>query len=520
MIRGLILLLTSTVVGLSVVAQSDTLRAHYATKISEDSLRRHLFIISSDEFEGRETGEEGQKKAAKYLGNKFEEYGLEQVADSGYFQRYHLTETAIDQAQLKVGDSVLSYISDFYFFGAMVGKGVRALSAVQFLGYGIDDSLYSDYQQADTSVKNIIIWQDEPIDKKGNYLVSGGSKGSRWGSDFSIKINAARERGVENLFIINEDYDETVSRLSYYLLVPRLSVWKAESTDPDLAVYFISENTAKIMLGDAYDSQRLKKNVAKSGKSEPYTVTKDFTVDISKSERRISTENVVGLVRGEEKSNEFVVVTAHYDHLGMMDGEIYNGADDDGSGTVALLEMARVMSRAKSEGNGPQRSVLFLAVSGEEKGLLGSAYYTANPVVPLNQTVTNLNIDMIGRNDANHEANSEYVYLIGSDRLSTTLHQISESVNKDCCNIELDYTYNDPNDPNRFYYRSDHYNFIKNGIPAIFYFSGVHEDYHQPGDTADKIQYEKMTAIVKLIFSTAWEVANTDKAIEVDVREE
>ena len=227
-------------------------------------------------------------------------------------------------------------------------------------------------------------------------------------------------------------------------------------------------------------------------------------------------ENVLAFVEGSEKPEEVVVISAHLDHVGIRYGEIYNGADDDGSGTVAILEMAQAFKQAADEGNGPRRSILFLHVTGEEKGLLGSKYYTDYPVIPLENTVVNLNIDMIGRIDEAHENNPNFVYLIGSDKLSTELHNISEAINDKFTQIDLDYTYNDENDPNRFYYRSDHYNFAKNNIPVIFYFNGTHEDYHQPSDTPDKINYDLLAKRTKLIFYTAWEIANREQRIQLD----
>lgn len=227
-------------------------------------------------------------------------------------------------------------------------------------------------------------------------------------------------------------------------------------------------------------------------------------------------ENVVAFIKGTEKPDEIVVISAHLDHEGVKNGEVYNGADDDGSGTVALLEIAQAFKKAANDGNGPKRSILFLHVTGEEKGLLGSKYYTENPIFPLANTVTDLNIDMIGRIDARHRGNPNYVYLIGSDKLSTELHQLSENVNKKYMNIDLDYKYNDENDPNRFYYRSDHYNFAKHNIPIIFYFNGTHADYHRPTDTPDKINYELLENRTRLVFYTAWEVANRENRIVVD----
>jgi Zn-dependent M28 family amino/carboxypeptidase len=212
-----------------------------------------------------------------------------------------------------------------------------------------------------------------------------------------------------------------------------------------------------------------------------------------------------------------VVISSHLDHVGINDGKVYNGADDDGSGSVALLEIAEAFKTAVEAGEGPERSIIFLHVSGEEKGLLGSKYYTNNPLYPLANTVANLNIDMVGRTDPKRESeNRNYIYLIGSDRLSTQLHEISEAANKATTQIELDYTYNAEDDPNRFYFRSDHYNFAKNNIPVIFYFNGTHADYHKATDTVEKIEFDLLQERTKLVFYTAWEIANRAERIIVD----
>ena len=227
-------------------------------------------------------------------------------------------------------------------------------------------------------------------------------------------------------------------------------------------------------------------------------------------------ENVVAYIKGSEIPEEYIVISAHYDHLGVQGEKIYNGADDDASGTSAVLLIAEAFKNAVEQGNGPKRSIVFLHVTGEEEGLYGSRYYTENPIFPLENTVTNLNIDMIGRYDIQHKDNPEFVYLIGSDKLSSELHELSEAINKKYTNLMLDYTYNDENDPNRFYYRSDHYNFAKNNIPVIFYFTGVHKDYHKETDTADKIQYDLLQKRTHLVFYTAWEIANKENRLVVD----
>lgn len=231
-------------------------------------------------------------------------------------------------------------------------------------------------------------------------------------------------------------------------------------------------------------------------------------------------ENVLGYIEGSEKPEEVLVITSHYDHVGVdEEGNIYNGADDGGSGPMAILEIAEAFAEAKKDGYTPKRSVLFILLTAEEKGLLGSKYYVENPVFPLANTVANLNMDMIGRIDESHAGNDNYVYLIGSDRLSTDLHEVSEEINEEYLNMDLDYTYNEENDPNRFYYRSDHYNFAKNNVPAIFYFNGVHADYHKPTDTAEKIEYEALEKRAKLVFYTAWEILNRDQRLVVDKAE-
>jgi len=264
----------------------------------------------------------------------------------------------------------------------------------------------------------------------------------------------------------------------------------------------------------------LKKEYQKMGIPSAYGGTENYYQNIPvayfEGKAKNDSENVLAFIKGSEKPEEIVVLSAHLDHIGQHDGEIYSGADDDGSGTVALLEMAEAFQKAKADGNGPKRSVLILHVTGEEKGLFGSRFYSENPVFPLANTVANINVDMIGRVDPEHKDVPNYVYVIGADRLSTGLDAAVTKANKNLIDFKLDYKYNDRNDPQRIYYRSDHYNFAKKGVPAVFFFSGIHEDYHKPTDTPDKIDYPLMTTRTKLIFHTAWELANSDERIKVD----
>ncbi len=231
-------------------------------------------------------------------------------------------------------------------------------------------------------------------------------------------------------------------------------------------------------------------------------------------------ENIWAYIEGSEKPEEVVVISAHYDHVGIKNGEIYNGADDDGSGTVAIMEMAAAFQKAKNEGHGPKRSILILHVTGEEHGLHGSRYYSENPLFPLANTVADVNIDMIGRRDDFHKDSNNYVYVIGSDYLSTDLYTICENVNKEFTHLTLDYKYNDKKDPNRFYYRSDHYNFAKKGIPSVFLFNGTHADYHKATDEVSKIEFDALTKRTQYGFAIAWEIANRKDKLVVDKKNE
>ena len=227
-------------------------------------------------------------------------------------------------------------------------------------------------------------------------------------------------------------------------------------------------------------------------------------------------ENIWAYIEGSEKPDEVLVISAHYDHVGVKNGEVYNGADDDGSGTVAVLQIAEAFQKAKNEGHGPKRSILFLHVTGEEHGLHGSRFYSENPLFPISKTIADINIDMIGRRDVEHANTNNYVYVIGADRLSTDLHNITVAQNEKYTHLDLDFKFNDPKDPNHFYERSDHYNFAKFGIPAVFLFNGVHADYHQKSDEPNKIEYDALAKRAQLAFVIAWDLANRPERIVVD----
>jgi hypothetical protein len=509
-----------------VYAQSDV-SVKYAATITAEELKQHLMFIASDSCQGRETGTIGQVRAQEYIQNEFGNCGLQAPVNGSFLQQVDLSREDFLQSKIVLGDTAFNFIQDFYFFW-LENRNSSVFADNVFLGYGINHDAYSDYQKAEVEGKAVWILSGEPKNSKGNYILSGNDENSDWAEDISIKYDEAVRNGASALVVVNMDYRMYISRVRNYLQKPglKLNINRdlGETGKGEIPLLYVSPMMANYMLyGEANkwgSVNDIAAFIAKKEKPVSFEFNLGWTFTPMVKGESLNSPNILGYLEGTDKKDELLVITAHYDHVGMNGKDIFNGADDDGSGTVTVLELAEAFSLAAREGNRPRRSILFMTVTGEEKGLLGSEWYTEYPIFPLEKTIANLNIDMIGRVDEKHGDNERYIYLIGSDKLSTELHAISEKANATYAGLELDYTYNDPNDPNRFYYRSDHYNFAKNNIPVIFYFSGVHEDYHKPTDTPEKIRYPKMAEIGKLIFHTAWELANRDERIAVDVENE
>ena len=488
----------------------------YASTITQDELKEHLYIYASDEFEGRDTGEPGQKKAVEYLKKEYEKLGIGPVIEGNYFQNVPLNEVSTPKVNISANGKSFNYYDDFISLSSAESGKVDATEIV-FAGYGIDDEKYSDYTDLNVAGKIVVVKNGEPKDKSGNNVITGDKKASKWSNGrqaIYAKRDAAKENGAKTLFFVDDNLFKTYSRLFKRREESghsnRLSLPPKKDAEANMYFFLISEKMGKTLV----------KNISKTTK--PATIATKFEMDFQTSTTPKPSENVAAIIKGSEKPDEYIVISSHLDHVGVNEkGEVYNGADDDGSGTVSILEIAEAFKKAADAGHGPKRSIIFLNVTGEEKGLLGSRYYTDyEPLVPLENTVANLNIDMIGRIDPEREGDRNYIYLIGSDKLSTELHELSEKVNDEFMKIELDYTYNDEKDKNRFYYRSDHYNFAKNNIPIIFYFNGTHDDYHRVSDTPDKINYDLLENRSRLVFHTAWELANRPERIKVDKGEE
>ncbi|WP_282043290.1 M28 family metallopeptidase [Winogradskyella flava] len=482
----------------------------YASTITSAELKEMLYKYASDEFEGRETGEKGQKMAVEYLKAQYQAMDIPTpLDDNDYFQEVPLEKQSVSEAKISIsGQSFKSYEDHIVLRSS--GNMDISTDEIVYVGYGIDADNYSDYKDIDVKDKIVLAKVGEPKDADGNYVTSGTMEDTKWTNgrqSLSSKRDAAKDNGAKGLIYMDNNlfarYAPYFQRQAMAGGSGRLSL---KSNTPELTMLMVNDTLGKALFATILEDEK------------PKAIKTDIKLSIENKSEVIGSENVVAYIEGSVKPDEIIVISAHLDHEGIKDGQVYNGADDDGSGTIAILEIAEAFKMAEKAGHGPKRSVLFLHVTGEEKGLLGSRHYTDNdPIFPLENTVANLNIDMIGRTDPKRkEGDRNYVYLIGSDKLSTELHNLSEEVNSKYCNVELDYTYNDENDPNRFYYRSDHYNFAKNNIPVIFYFNGTHDDYHRPSDTADKIEYDLLENRTRLVFHTAWELANRSERLVVD----
>ncbi len=478
----------------------DTVAAYYAKGITMEDLRRDLTILASDEYEGRDTGKEGQKMAAAYLREQFMSYGIPPITGvatgsvvEGYYQPVQLVEEVRGTISIRAQDKVLRLKEELFYFSEVL-SGNRDVKEMVFIGEGSSSAMTK------VSPGSVVLMVE---DGESNVLALLSNLRSR--------SSAATDAGIDVLLVATPRLDGIVEELGHYFGGGRmrLATDEAKPQRPGSQVILVDQSSMDGLLGRRKLASLVK---GRTGRK----VRTDMVLVHSPQENTVLSENVLAYIEGGDKKEELVVITAHYDHIGEENGEIYNGADDDGSGTVAIMAIAKAFAQAKAEGHGPRRSVLVMPVTAEEKGLLGSKYYSEHPIFPLENTVANLNIDMIGRVDPVHTGSAPYIYVIGSDRLSTELHAINEEANRDHVGLELDYTFNALDDPNRFYFRSDHYNFARKGIPAIFYFSGVHEDYHGPGDTVDKIMFDLLHQRALLTFHTAWILANREDRIVVD----
>ena len=490
-----------------------------ANTITQQDLTAHLTILASDEFEGRETGEKGNEMAANYIAEHFRDLGLPAIGiENTYYQGVAFNKTSWKKNSLIVNDQEYKHLWDYLAFPSM-NENIPTLisNEVIFLGYGIDDPHYSDYKGNDLRGKIIMINEGEPLDVDGKSFITSSQTPSEWHDNIYKKLEVAKKNGVKFVYVISNEIKKFLGENRKYLITPGLELGDGQHRSAFANHAYISPGIAKEIIGKkAKKIKRWRKKNKKKGKACDIKLKPNLTMNLDKDIDVLDGHNVLGYIEGTDLKDELLIISAHYDHLGKRGKDVYNGADDNGSGTSTVMEIAEAFAKAKEIGAGPRRSVLCLLVTGEEKGLLGSQYYAESPIFPIANTVANINIDMVGRVDKKYALHPNYIYVIGSDRLSTQLHEINEKMNQKYSQLILDYKYNDPSDPNRYYFRSDHYNFAKKGIPAIFYFNGVHDDYHKITDTVEKINFQKMEKVARHFFHTAWDLANRNDRIIVD----
>lgn len=486
------LLLTGALaLGLSLPSLAQTpAQVKYANTITVADLTKNLTYLASDEMKGRDTGSEEQKMAADYIVNFYKNLGLTGPVDGDYLQKVELVSTSFEDVSLKIGKNKLVNNEDFVFTGDGDMKKA-AKSELVFLGLVSDENL----AKVDVTDKLVGIWA---VGVRSNDLVK--------------KVMDAGAAGIVIVSMEGQaNFDRIANRYKTLAGKGRIGFPKEVEQRP---IFMVSSDK----MGELFETSV--EELKEAAKSNPESIkAQKASYQIKKKVEDVESSNILAFLEGTDKKDEIVVISSHYDHVGVSStGEVFNGADDDGSGTVSVMEIAEAFATAAKDGVKPRRSILFLNVTGEEKGLLGSEYYSENPVLPLENTIVDINIDMVGRIDYEYQdaENKDFVYVIGSEMLSTDLKKILEYNNITYSNLILDYRYDAEDDPNRFYYRSDHYNFAKHNIPVAFFFNGVHDDYHQVTDTVDKIEFPLMAKRAKLIFYTAWDLANRENKIRVD----
>ena len=482
--------------------------------ITANNLKAHLSFIASPELEGRETAARGQKVAARYIASEFQRLGLKPIGDSGtYFQHFKVETPKIDEkstitVSTKQGSTQYHFKKDFFVMSAPDAAVSAPAVFIGFMDTKVDSSL--------TKGKVVLALSGRRVDSRDTSVVPMRRFGLRRQFPGSLAtLVIADESGPGSMEVMVPQMSAAMNWIA------RMRISGGQRPTRGGFPPIISPSVAnEIFKGSGKSLDQWRDAARQDSAFQPVTLGQTIvTLDISASGEIKTTENVIGVLEGSDPKlkDEYVAFTAHFDHLGInAEGIVYPGADDDGSGTVTVLELAQAFAANPVK---PKRSLLFMTVVGEEKGLLGSEWYTTHPIIPLDKTVADLNTDMIGRVDTTHERlqNPNYVYVIGSDKISTQLDSVLKLSNRQSENLLLDYKYNDDKDPEQFYRRSDHYNFARNGVPIVFFFTGVHADYHRPTDTVDKILFPRMEKIVHLIYTTGWQVANAKTGLAKNV---
>jgi hypothetical protein len=509
--------------------QATSTRFGNVDAISGKRLKDHLTFIASDELEGRDTPSRGLDIAALYIAQHLASWGIKPAGDEGtYFQRFPLKRNKIDAQNVRFDLSGQPFVYGEDFFSTLTEANISPSNLVYVShGWAVKSKNINAYQGIDVKGKIIVVANSFPKGVTPNDLQ--GKAGVDW---FSPSLYA-QANGAKAVIAFGTFNDLANWQATRWRQTERGSVSFGEGQN-QIAVPTITAGprlTSAIFQGEKASAGTIFTKAIQQDFVEPFELkpTKKISLNVALKSDTVYTQNVVGILEGSDPflKSEYVAVGAHYDHVGTNPfatgpDKIWNGADDDGSGTVAVMSIAEALAKGMQK---PKRSMLFIWHAGEEKGLWGSEYFAENPTVPIGSIITELNIDMIGRyqnpGDENHPQNKNLpkpheVFSIGSKMMSTELGQIAEEVNNSFLKLNYNYKYDDPKDPEQFFYRSDHFNYARKGIPIIFFMDGSHADYHQPSDSIEKINFEQMEKVTKTIFATGWELANRPTRPKVD----
>lgn len=486
------------------------------------NIRTNLEFLTSDELEGRESTTKGETISSLYIAKELKRYGVKPFGDDGtYFQNFEVDVRWVDEnskvtffaddgeTELKLGDNFLLSKNP------MPAKEYSGQNyEIVFAGYGITarNYDYNDYANLDVSGKVVLIFRDAPL-LDGEKIFSDDDHKKY--SESNYKIKTAVENGAAGILFLPRSSISKYWRWIKHRAISssfQLADEEVENDESTIPVLLLSEESAaKLLLEENFSFEEISAEVENGELPGSFSLNKKARFDYKVYKEMRNSRNIIGIIEGtdEEMLDEYVTFGAHYDHVGIKEEEIYNGADDNGSGTVTILEAARRLSLL----NENQRSILVIFHTAEEKGLLGSKYLTNNGAF-MKDLVVNINVDMVGRESI------DSIFCIGSDKLSTELYELVQVVNDETVELVLDYTFDDPDDPNRYYYRSDHYNYAKHNIPIVFFYDHMTEDYHKPTDDVEKINFEKIEKISTLITELALRISNLDHKLMVDKLEE
>jgi len=503
----------------------------FSKAINPENAYKHLSVLASDEYEGRETGTKGAWMAADYISNYFKSLGLKAPVNGSYFQKIDLVNVTLKESHLTVNGQPKEYQKDYLVSPSLISdKGFTfSTNDIVFIGYGIKKDSYNDFTGTDIKGKVVMMFNGgDPTLKPGTRIDRAAYRAT-----LEARAKYFAENNVKAIILIDPAVDRITENTKQTLKNGRVMVKtnaameaQKQNETPRVSISVALAN--ELFKASNTTVADLQKKITESKAPASQVLNVPFSASASKTETPVRCENVLGYLEGSDPvlKKEVLILTGHYDHIGLetdpnAKDKVNNGADDDGSGTTGVLLMAKAFTDAKKAGKGSKRSILFMTVVGEEKGLWGSEWYSEHPVFPVENTIADLNTDMIGRTGEEYLGkpdSANYIYSVGSNMLSSDLGKLSEQVNATYTKMKLDYKYDDPKDPEQIYYRSDHYNFAKLGIPIIFYYDGMlQQDYHKPGDEVSKINFPLLAKRAKLTYFTAWELANRPKRPAVDM---